>query len=298
MKKLLFMSCMIWSVSSWAQSLSVIVSLPPGSGVDIQARTFVKRYDELYGTQSAVANRPGAEGALGVKALLESSTTAVLFPSVGHISNLKEEDFKRLVPLVEISKQPLVLIARKNLPVSNWSEFVEYSKNRKLTMGVGARAGSLAFTVAVNNKNSIDQTFVYYSTGQARGELDVASGVLDLYWVTPPVALTVIDRVKILATSGLPDPNYGLPLDIANGQDPRIGVHYLHYGIFVSAEMNATTRMTIADRMAAIAQSDWAKETFKSKGITPTGTGQVEFGAYVNKEWQQWNKIAPFYKDK
>ena len=280
-----------------ADQLNVIVSLPAGSGLDVHTRLFMKRYDELYGTQTVVHNRPGAEGTIAVNAMQELPKNSLLFPVLGHITGLKEVEYKKIVPVVELSRQPLILIARKNLPVNTWDEFVAYSKKNQLNVGIASRASTVPFVLAFNERNGIEQQFIYYSAGAARGELDVVSGNLDLYWVTPPVMLSVADRVKVLAVTGPAGSVPSIDNTVPNSSDPRIGSHFIHYGVFASADMDPALRQKLTERLGEIASSQWARDTFRARGVIMVGGKQEPFAKLVDSNWRNWQQLMPKYAE-
>jgi tripartite-type tricarboxylate transporter receptor subunit TctC len=58
------------------RTVKIIVSAPPGGGLDIAARVIADRLTKMWGQPFVVENRPGASGNLGAEAVAQPSPTA------------------------------------------------------------------------------------------------------------------------------------------------------------------------------------------------------------------------------
>ena len=58
------------------RAVKIIVSAPPGGGLDIAARVIADRLAKMWGQPFVVENRPGAGGNLGAEAMARLSPTA------------------------------------------------------------------------------------------------------------------------------------------------------------------------------------------------------------------------------
>lgn len=246
------------------ESLNVVVTMPVGTGNDILARQWVKKYDETFGTNSTIINKPGADGVIGIKYFLSlketKDTVPVLWPAIGHIVGYAESDRVQIVPNIELSRTPWILIARKDFPANNFKEYVEYVRANPGRVNQGVAGGSLwagmINHVAANTGTQVN--IVNYTN--SNHTLDVAKGVLDTAWgITSNVIGTGIEsRVKILATGSMvPLDGYA---DIANGTNPAIGPWYTYQGVFLNASLSTEMQDTIYRRFEFLRGLPWARD--------------------------------------
>jgi len=285
MNKLIGIFLLMLTLSSTAhESLNVVVSMPVGSANDVLARQWVKKYDETFNTSSTVINKPGAEGAIGIKHFLSlkanDKSVPVLWPAMGHVLVYNEADKADIIPIVEVARSPWILIVKKDFPANNFKEYVEYVKANpgKVNQGLQTR-GWVGMLHRVNSNAKAETNIVYYS---GRPEVDVASGVLDSAWcLTANVIGTGLEpRVKILATTGTV-PFSGHP-DITLGTNPTIGSWYVHQGLYTNASVDKETQENLHRRFEFIRGLPWAKEMSAKNNIQlpPEGTSKA-FGENV-----------------
>lgn len=297
MKKLLASLLFALSAGAFAQQIqSVLITMPPGSGIDTQARQVIKRYTEVFAVPTLIQNRPGAEGVIGINHVLnDMPTDTLIFPSTGHVVGLNEETHRRVEPLIEVLRQPFVLIVRKNFPANNFDEFVAYAKANpgKVNLGMGAKAMALPVVLEVERRSGTKFNHIFYgSTTGARGDLDVANGTLDAMWNVSSLTFGtgIEDRIKVIAvTSAVPIP--GVDRSLMLGNDPRLGSWYVHQGIYVNADISPAAKKKLNAQFNEIVQSQWAKDTFGKRGVRPTGGTSEDFAKANKDAWVRWQKV-------
>lgn len=273
-------------VAQSRESLNVVVTMPVGSGNDILARQWVKKYDETFGTTSTITNRPGADGTIGIKYFLSqkegNNTIPVLWPAIGHIVGYNEPDRSMIVPSIEVSRTPWILIARKDFPANNFKEYVEYVRANPGKVNQGVAGGSLWSGMINHVSNSTNTKINIVNYANSNQVLDVAKGVLDTAWaITSNVIGTGIEsRVKILATGST------VPLDgyanIANGTNPAIGPWYTYQGVFLNADLPEDLQDVIYKRFEFLRGLPWAKEMAERNNTFITSkTDTKDFGQNI-----------------
>lgn len=292
MKKLLAAIVMLIATAVSAQNITAVVAAPVSSGTDIWARVLLKKYDELHGTSSIVINKPGGDGAVGINYYndLPNNIPKLLFPSTGHIVALPEHEFARWTALIEVSKQPFVLICRQNFPANNWKEFLEYARANpgKVNLGTGPRAAAWPLVDSIERRHGVKTNWIVY-TGTSRGDMDVASGQLDCFFNTAGQTFNtgIHTRVKVFAVFGN-DKIPGLDKSIVTGN--VAGESYLHQGAFIHRDMDPEIRHKLHERFTSILRSDWAKEQFSKAGSRP-GESVHDFNKIVNDMHNSWNRL-------
>lgn len=301
MKKLLtLLALLAMTFASLAQtheSLNVVVTMPVGSGNDILARQWVKKYDETFGTTSTIINRPGADGVIGIKHFLTlketNNTIPVLWPAVGHIVGYNESDRSSIVPIIEVSRTPWILIAKKDFPANNFKEYVEYVRANPGRVNQGVSGGSL-WAGMINHVAASTGTQVnIINYSNSNHAMDVAKGVLDTAWaITSNIIGTGLEsRVKILATGSL------IPLEgyanVTNGNNPDIGPWYTYQGVFLNSSLPVAQQDVIYKRFEFIRGLPWAKEmASRNNTFVNAKSSNKDFGkdiASLTKRLQQKN---------
>jgi len=116
--------------------VKIIVSAPPGGGVDIIARVVADRLAKMYGQPFVVENRPGAGGNLGAEtvAAAEPDGYTILAaqpsPLTTNIVLYKKLNFDPTAfePLAIMSTIPNTLVVRPEFPAATVQELIAYAK--------------------------------------------------------------------------------------------------------------------------------------------------------------------------
>src|SRR6516164_967286 len=121
--------------------IRLVVNLAPGGGLDFMARLIGNYLSRSMGQQVVIENKPGAGGMLGAETVAKSppdgytilATTDVV-TSAPHIMSFNVDYVRDLVPVMELTLQPVVLAAHPSLGVSSIAELIRVAKQRS---GIG-----------------------------------------------------------------------------------------------------------------------------------------------------------------
>jgi tripartite-type tricarboxylate transporter receptor subunit TctC len=178
-----------WTASAAAQGfptkpLTMIIPFAAGGPTDVLGRVVAQRMGEILGQQVIVENIGGAGGMTGSKRVADASPDGYTFVlgTVGTHAQGQSLYKKPLynavtdfTPVALLAEVPIVLVTRKDLPVSNLGEFIAYAKANQAKMQYGsAGAGSATHLgcVLLNHVIGVDITHVpYRGTGPAMGDL-------------------------------------------------------------------------------------------------------------------------------
>src|SRR6516165_12761700 len=167
-----------------ARPVTIIIPFAAGGPTDVLGRVMAHRMGEILGQQVVVENVGGAGGMTGSKRVADAAPDGYTFV-LGTVGTHAQGQslYKRPLydavsdfsPVALIAEIPIVLIVRKDLPVSNLAEFVAYAKANQGKMQYGsAGAGSATHLgcVLLNYLIGIDITHVpYRGTGPAMQDL-------------------------------------------------------------------------------------------------------------------------------
>jgi tripartite-type tricarboxylate transporter receptor subunit TctC len=181
--------------------ITLVVPFGPGSGTDLVARNIAPPLGERLGQPVVVQNAGGAGGLIGVSRVAKAAPdgyelvmgaidTFALSPSLR--KQPPYDPVGDFVPAGLAVVQPLILITRKDLPVSNMREFADYVKQNGSKMQFGsAGVGTANHLVCYELTRAMGANVTHISyRGSAEAMTDMLAGHLDFYC--------------ILAISGLP----------------------------------------------------------------------------------------------
>lgn len=128
----------------------ILVPFAAGGSTDVAARLVAEHLSRSLRQQAYVENRTGANGVIGTEAAAKSEPdgyTILVAPdaiaSNSHVYKVNYDALKDLVPVIQISRQPIVLAAHPSLSVKTLPELIELTKKEPgQRYGTGSGAGS------------------------------------------------------------------------------------------------------------------------------------------------------------
>ena len=156
--------------------VTMVYPFAAGSAADVLGRVFASRLSELLGQPVIFENVGGAGGMTGANRVAKARADGHQFVLGGTFITLNQTLYKNplynartdLVPVALIVEQPIVLIVRNDLPVSNLPEFIAYAKANQGKMQYGSTGvGSIVHLgcALLNSRIGIDTTHVPYRGG-------------------------------------------------------------------------------------------------------------------------------------
>jgi tripartite-type tricarboxylate transporter receptor subunit TctC len=192
----------------------ILVAGPPGGTVDVLARMVADDLARALGGQVSVDNRPGASGVIAVRELLAAPADGHAFlliqrgiaSEVPYVMKLRFDPLADLQPLVQVTRQALLLVGSTQLPPANLAELVAYARSRPqplayAAVGAGLRTRTLGDQFA--HLAGVDLEFVDYQGGPAALR-DVLGGHVPLLVDTPAILVPLLraGRLRAYATTG------------------------------------------------------------------------------------------------
>jgi tripartite-type tricarboxylate transporter receptor subunit TctC len=195
-----------------SRPVTLVVPYAAGSTSDVLGRVLATRLSEVLGQQVIVENVGGAGGMLGVSRVAKAASDGsqfVLGTIATHAFNqtVYQKPLYNAVadfePVALIFEAPYVLAARKDLPVTDFKEFIAYAKANQGRMQFGSTgigAGSHLFCVLLDAAIGVSVTHVPYR-GDAPAMQDLIAGRTDYQCSLAAVAIPQIEgnQIKALA---------------------------------------------------------------------------------------------------
>ena len=164
--------------------VTMVIPFAAGGPTDVLGRVVGAKMGETLGQQVVIENVTGAGGQTGAKRVADAAPDGYNFV-IGTVGTHAQSQtlYKKplynsqtdFTPVGLIAQVPIALIARKDLPVKDFKEFVAYAKENQKKMQFGsAGAGSATHLgcVLLNYMIGVDITHVpYRGTGPAMQDL-------------------------------------------------------------------------------------------------------------------------------
>lgn len=291
-----------------ARPIRLIVPFGPGSGTDLVARIVADELSTVLGKPVVIENIGGAGGTIGVSRAARAAPDGYTMV-IGAVDTFAQsqylfqsppfnaiEDFEPIALAVE---QPLVVVARKNLPVRNLREFADYARQRPGQLSFGSAGIGAAPYLACAMLNSVigirDVVHVPYRAA-APALQDMIMDRLDYYCPLGISAATLIQDGSIKALAILTAQPSPLFPDLATAREQGIDVTDGYYwnAFFmpkgtpepILAAMGEAIR-TALDRPALAARLRTAAGT----AVAPDRRSRVYLTEYLQSEITKWTGI-------
>jgi tripartite-type tricarboxylate transporter receptor subunit TctC len=212
--------------------ITLVVAFPAGGADDTLGRLLAGKMSELLGRPVNVENRGGRGGMVGAQSvaagrsdgsifLLGSSATHALSQALykAPLYN-SEQDFEPVALFVE---QPIVLLAKNNLPARGLAEFIAYARSNKTQYG-SAGTGSATHIACARLNAAINANAVHipYQGGGAAIK-DLISGQIDFFCPVITIAIPQIKNGSAKALATLGSARSSVLPDIATAQEQGLG---------------------------------------------------------------------------
>ena len=203
--------------------VTMVVPFPPGGGTDVLGRIVGKRLSEVLRQQVVIENIGGAGGMIGSNRVVHAPPDGYQFVLGSRADAINQTLYKHplynlekdLEPVILIADQPMILIARKGLPVDGLQQFIAYVKKNQASVHSGsAGIGSTGYVDCALFNQAIGvkvQDIPYRGGGPAL--VDLIGQQFDYFCTlsptaVPPVKAGLVKPIAMLSRkrlSSLPD---------------------------------------------------------------------------------------------
>jgi len=296
---LILFSLVAAQADAWPQrSVTFILPLGPGSGVDVTSRLIADKLSAKWGKPVVIENRPGGDALVAISAFLSATDghTLLMAPTSTFTAHpllhaKLPYDPADLVPIARATNTLIAIGVPASLGVNSLAEFVKLAKEKPGTLNYAGTTGAVDFVVSGFLKEAgIDVAKVPYKDG-VQALNDLAEGRIQIYGAAYAIMRPQVEagKVKVLAlmntqrAASLPD----IPTAKEAGF-PSLTLDGL-VGLFGQKQMSAELRDQISADLV-----DAANDPEFSKRVTATGQvvrpgNAAEFAAEIN---EQRNRIA------
>ncbi|MGE5512953.1 MAG: Bug family tripartite tricarboxylate transporter substrate binding protein [Bacteroidota bacterium] len=170
------------------RTVTIIVGFNAGGGTDTIARTLADILTKQWGKQVIVENRPGAQGAIGVRTLKSAAPDGYTLGmwSTSDVGNAAVQDklgydlVEDFVQISQVASGATVLVVNSKLPINSLPDYIGYAKKNpeKLNVSVVSGGDLHLDTIRINVAADIKTALIGYP-GTAPGLTDVVGGHTD-----------------------------------------------------------------------------------------------------------------------
>jgi tripartite-type tricarboxylate transporter receptor subunit TctC len=133
-----------------AKPIRFVVPFPAGGSTDVGARLIAESLSRTFGQQVYVENKSGANATIGIEDAAKSApdgytilVTTDTVASNPHVFHTNIDPSKDLLPIIQVSRQPIVLAAHPSLGVNSLAELITLAKKQPgLPYATGSGLGS------------------------------------------------------------------------------------------------------------------------------------------------------------
>ncbi|WP_319238911.1 tripartite tricarboxylate transporter substrate binding protein [uncultured Propionivibrio sp.] len=293
------------TAETWpSRMVRVIVPTAPGSSVDIVARLVGEKLGPMLGQTVIVENKPGANGTIGVDAVVNSRDGHTLLlgyngPLTVSPSLTPKPPYnvqRDLVPIALVVTQPNVLAVRADLKVNSLKELIALAKSKPGTLdyaSVGLGSLSNLSMELLKMQSGTYLVHIPFNGGPpaalalSRGDVHVMFAALSN--VQP---LVKAGKVKLLAVSNakrsaaVPE----LPT-VAESGFPGFDATTWN-GFLAPASMPAETVARLNKLIAQILQMPDVQQRLATAGAEVVhGSTPEQFGVLLKRETAAWAKV-------
>jgi tripartite-type tricarboxylate transporter receptor subunit TctC len=291
------------SAQDWPnRPIRFIVPFPAGGSTDVAARVIGEYLSRSLRQQIVVENKTGANGNIGIETAAKSPadgyTILVATDSVSsnpHVYKMSIDPLKELVPVIQLSRQPIVLAAHPSLGVASLAELITLAKQQPgLRYATGSGAGSPQHMVvqwfAQIAGVRLEQV-PYRGGAQAINDLVAGHMRLGSLGSTPLIPHYKGGTLRLLAQS-MAARSPSLP-DVPTFQDAGIKLVLDQWlGVFVPAGTPTAIGARLNAEIGKALGEAAIRESFLQSAQEPVGGTAEQFAHFVNEEFAKYGRLV------
>jgi tripartite-type tricarboxylate transporter receptor subunit TctC len=288
-----------------SKPIRLIVPFPPGGGNDVIARVVAQKLGERFGQQVVVDNRPGANGIVGLQALMQSApdgyTLAVgaagpLAVNPSLYDKLPYDPVRDFTAITNMVNFPLLLVTHPSVPAKTTRELVALAKaepGRLYYSSPGSgNSGHLAGEL-FNSMAGVKIVHVPYK-GQGPALADLLAGQVQMLYSSIPSVLPYVrsGRLNAIAVgSAARVPSLPEIVTIAESGVPGYEA-YSWVGMIAPANTSREIVNRLNREIVEILKQKDVADKLNQQGALPVGDTPEQFAAYIKAEIEKWGAVV------
>ena len=280
----------------------LIVPFAAGGSTDVAARLVAEYLTRSLGQQVFVENRTGANGNIGIEATAKSPAdgyTILIAPdaitSNPHVYKVNYDALKDLTPVIQLSRQPIVLAVHPSLGVTTLAELIALVKREpglRYATGSGAGSGQHMVTQWFAQLAGVDLEQVpYRGGGQAINDLIAGHVKLGTLGSTPLIPHYKASTLRLLAQTTAAR-SQSLP-DVPTFQETGIKLTLDQWlGVFVPAGTPPAIAARLNAEIGKALAEPAIKQNLTQSAQEPIGGSAEQFARLVREDFEKYARLV------
>jgi tripartite-type tricarboxylate transporter receptor subunit TctC len=280
----------------------IVVGYPAGGAGDAAARLVAEPMSRSLGQRVYVENRSGANGIIGTEVVAKSAsdghTMLVISQDVmvnPHVYKTATDPFYDLLPVILLSRQPIVLAVHPSLGVRSLGELTALAKQEpSLRYATGGGLGTQHMTVQwfARLAGVTLEHVPYRGGGPATSDLLAGHVKIGAFGSTPLLphhragALSLLAQTMETRSPGLPD----VPTFQEAGFKGLVISQWI--GVFVPARTPAAIVDRLNGEFGKALTDPVVRQRFLEADQEPVGGGGAQFARFAHEEYEKYGRLA------
>src|SRR5712691_5955649 len=291
------------SAQDWPnRPVRFIVPVPAAGSTDVAARVVGEYLSRSLRQQIVVENKTGANGNIGIETAAKSPadgyTILVATDSVSsnpHVYKMSIDPLKELVPVIQLSRQSIVLAAHPSLDVASLAALIALAKQQPgLRYATGSGVGSPQHMVVQWFAQIVGiklEQVPYRGGAQAINDLVAGHMKLGSLGSTPLIPHYKAGTLRLLAQS-MAARSPSLP-DVPTYQDAGIKLVLDQWlGVFVPAGTPPAIGVRLNAEIGKALGEAAIRESFLQSAQEPVGGTAEQFAHFVHEEFAKYGRLV------
>ena len=293
-----------------SRPITFVVPLGPGGMTDVTGRLLAEKFKAELGQPVLVVNKPGANGAIGLKyaqsqkadgytVIVSILTDNFVSPYFQGVDPFQLKDFSFVASYMP---QERVLFTTPDKPYKSFQEFLDYAKKNpgQVSVGSGAVQWALEVVKSVAVKDGLKMKYVMFKSGGEASTAILGKHVdaCETGTGTPAFQAAREGKLSLLVNLG----SETVPFFPNTKNLKQLGYPFytvVEYGLAVRSGTSEDIRKKLEDTLHKVMQDPEVKEKMIQMGLTPRFLDGKSFEKLVTDavksvpELIQYNKALP-----